>query len=277
VVKEKQRQRQENSSYIARAVIENNEKFKIINELYQKQKQLLLQKDELMTKILNIYHLGFKNFSRRKIVLGTIKGRSYYASPKGIVRPLSQRQIRAHQTEDFIKSFHSRVISNNIQQEIIDIGQNKKNLRKNMNFAQRKIFNKFFKNYQLAKEEPRVVLKFKKPIQIIELTAGFSRPYIMKAVDSVSLLNNGINRNAEFDFNFSLNGAVVITIRFSRLYLANGINEKIFIEQTFSYLKVLLQKEIINRQKEIKRLNIFYSKVKKDFGDYIILEKIEKE
>lgn len=277
VVKEKQKQRQKNSSFIARAVIENNEKFKIIDQLYQKQKNLLITRDSLMSKILHIYNLGFKNFSRRKIILGNIKGKTYYASPKGIVRPLSPRQVRYSQTEDLVKSFVSRATSSDLYKEIVDIGYNKNNLRKNMTFQQRKIFNKFFKNYRLAKEEPRVILKLKKPVQIIELTAGFSKPYIIRAIDSVSLLNNGINRNADFDFNFSLNGAVVISIRFNRLYMATGINEKIFIEQTFCYLKTLLKKEIINRQKEIKRLNIFYSKVKRDFGDYILLDKIEKE
>lgn len=277
VVKEKQRQRQKNSSFIARAVIENNEKFKIVDNLYQKYKELNKDKDNAMSKILKIYALGFKNFSRRKVLLGTIKGRSYYASPKGIVRPVSQRQRRNNITEDFSKSFYSRVNASNIYDEIVSIGSNKNSLKNTMSFNQKKIFHKFFKHYRLAKEEPRFVLKMRKPLQIIELTAGFSKPYVIRPFDAVALFGNGINKNADYDFNFYLNGAVVNSIRFSRLYHSNGIHEKIFIEQSFIYLKALLQKEINNKQKEIKRLNLFYSKIKKEFTDYILLEAIEGE
>jgi hypothetical protein len=273
VVKEKQRQRQKNSSFIARAIIENNEKFKIIDKLYQKHKELVKEKDLAMANVLKIYNLSFKNFSRRKILLGSIRGKSYYASFKGIVRPVSPRQTRYNQTEDLIRSFSLRAPITNVYQEIVEIGNNRELLKKHMNNSQRKIFGKFFKYSKYAKEEPKLILKMKNPVKVIELTAGFATPYSFKAFDSVSLLNTG----REFDFNFALNGAVVTSVRFSRLYLASGINEKIFIEQTFCYLKTLLKKENANREKEIKRLKIFYTKIKKEFADYIMLKAIEGE
>jgi hypothetical protein len=274
VVKEKQRQRQKNSSFIARAIIENNEKFKIMNELYQKHKELVKEKDLAMAKILKIYNLGFKNLSKRKILLGSIRGRSYFASPRGIVRPTSPRQTRYNQTEDLAKSFSVRAPITNIYQEIIDIGNNGELLKKHMNNSQKRVFSKFFKYSKYAKEEPKLILKMKNPVKVIELTAGFATPYSFKTFDSVSLLSTGLK---EFDFNFTLNGAVILSVRFSRLYLASGINEKIFIEQTFCYLKTLLKKENANREKEIKRLNTFYAKVKKEFADYIMLKAIEGE
>lgn len=275
VVKEKQRQRQKNSSFIARAIIENNEKFKIIDELYQKHKELSKGKDIIMSKIFKIYGLSFKNFSKRKILLGSIKGKSYYGTRRGIVRPISARQSRANQTEDIIRSFASRINITNIYQEIVDIGLNKVSFRKHMNVTQKKIFNGFFKYSKYVREEPKVILKMKNPVKMIELIAGFSKPYTFKVFDTISLMNNGIKRNEEFDFNFIKDGQIVSTIRFSRLYIASGLNEKIFIEQTFCYLKTLLKKEIVNRQKEINRLNLFYSKIKMEFADYILLEKIE--
>jgi hypothetical protein len=277
VVIEKQRQRQKNSSFIARAVIENNEKFQIIDSLYQEHKELIKQKDVAMTKILKIYNLSFKNFSKKKkIILGHLNGKYYYASPKGIVRPISPRQQRLKQTEDITKSFFSRLPSVNIYKEITEIGLNKEILKTNMNPLQKKIFNGFFKHYKYLKEEPRVVLKIKNPAKVIELTPGFAKPYSFKVFDTISLINNKIGKNEEFDFNFTKDNQLVSTIRFSRLYLASGINEKIFIEQTFCYIKTLLKKEIINRQKEIRRLNIFYMKIKKEFANYILLEKIEE-
>jgi hypothetical protein len=128
-----------------------------------------------------------------------------------------------------------------------------------------------------------VNLVLKKPAQIIELAAGFVNPYSFKVFNMVSLTSNSygssygnISRNGEeFDFNFILDGQLVSTIRFSRMYLSSGITEKIFLEQTFSYIKTLLKKEIKNRRKEIKRLETCHSKIRENFKDYILLEKIE--
>lgn len=280
MVKEKQKQRQKNSSFIARAIIENSEKFRIIEKLYQKHKELIREKEVIMTNILKIYNLGFKNFSQTKILLGTIGDRTYYATLKGIVRPISNRQMKNNLSEDFIKSLETRTSMSitGIYKEFFDIGKNKEMLIKSMNYNQRKIFNGFFKYYRYAKQEPKVILKTKMPITVIESIPGFIQPYTYKTFDSLSLIDNTNEYNIKkFDFCFSMNETMVLSIRFDKLYLTNALNEKIFIEQTFCYLKTLLSKEIANRQKEIRRLNAFYTKIKHEFRNHILLEKIEEE
>lgn len=277
MVEEKQKIRQKNSSFIARTIIENNGKFKIISELYQKHKDLAKEKDVIMTKILKIYSLGFKNFSKKKMLLGNIKGKPYYASSKGIVRPVSPRQERNNQTEDIVKTFLFNFNKNRSYQEIADIWNNKEILRKPMNLHQKKIFNGFFKHYRYAKEEPKVIFKTKNPIKVIELTPGFTKPYSYKIFNAISLIEVKLGSDNEYEFNFTMNGQIISTIRFNRLYLSNGITEKILMEQTFCCIKSLFKREIANRQKEVKRLNNFHLKVKERFKDYILLNKIEEE
>lgn len=266
------------SSYIARAVVDNNEKFKIIAQLYQKHKDLVSKKDEFMLKIMGIYRLGFKNFSKGKKLLANLQinamdTRSYYATPRGITRNLTQRGY----PEDLVRNLIAQRVDNDLKYELIMIRKNAKLFKKNLNEQQRKIFNGFFEKVNLLCDEQGILLKLNKPIKIIDINAGFDKPYYIRVIDELCLKSNKIKRHEEFDFNLFYKGKLIVTLRFSKLYLSSGINEKIYIEQIFNPLRVLLKKEISNRQKEIKRLNLFYSHIKNKFANYILLETIERD
>jgi len=277
MTKEKKLKRQKNSSFIARATIKNNEKFEIIHELYQKHKILIKEKHEILHDILSILNLGFTNISRKKVFLGHIEGRPYYISTNGLSRSLYPSQIRKNFTETFLKSFTLNTSAGVIMKEIVDIGNNKHIFINKMNKRQKRVFNKFFKYSNLAKEESKVILKTKSPIKIIELIGGFPKPYTCVVFNNISLTDYHMGSSKDYDFEFNMNKDNVILLRFSRLYLSNGINEKIFIEQTFNYMKKLLLKEIKNREKELKRLKMFNSKIHNEFRDYLLLSKIEGE
>ena len=275
MTKQKKSKRQKNSSFIARATIENNEKFEIIHELYQKHKNMITEKHAIMRDILSILNLGFINLSRKKIFLGHIEGRPYYISTNGLSRSFYPNQIRNNFTETFLKSITLNTSISVILKEIVDIGNNKDIFLKKMNKRQKRIFKKFFKYSNLAKEEPKIILKTKSPVKIIELIGGFSKPYTYKVFNNISLTDYHIGSSKDYDFEFNMNKDNVILLRFSRLYLSSGINEKIFIEQTFNYMKTLLLKEINNREKELRRLKMFNSKIRNEFRDYLLLQKIE--
>lgn len=258
-----------NSSFIARAIIENNKKFKIIDILYEEHKENCLKKQVIMDKIINIYEIGFKNFSRTKKLIGNLEGNPYYISRKGIMKHNRHRIV-----ENLFKG--DGYDTSELNDELVKIGKNSTHLKQHLKKGQKKIFSKFFKNYILLRNEKFILLKFPKPIKIYEISTGFSEPFFMKEMDSIMINPNG-GRYGDFDFLFLKDGKIVIEIRFSRLRTSSGINEKIFIEQTFSYLRTLIKKEIKNREKEIKRLESFYSKAKTEFRDFLMLEVIEKD
>lgn len=251
-----------NTQNIARAIIENNKKFKVIDELYRKHKDSFLKKEDIMSKIMNVYKLGFKGISKKKKPVGIINGIPYHISKNGIGRPSKYKG-----TADLYKAF---IFKEQISEELFNIGQNLGYLKKSMNKHQRKIFTDFFKDYKLLRDEPLVLLKWNKVLRLLEINSGFSQPYNFRKIDSISFSSAGAG---DFDFNFFKEGKIILNIRFSRLYLASGLNEKIYIEQTFSYITTLLKKEIKNREKEIKRLNTFYSRIKEKFRDFIMLGK----
>lgn len=270
---EKQKRKLKNSSFIARAIIENNEKFKIISNLYQEHKELYKYKEEIMLKIMGVYNLGFKNFSRRKKPIGTLNHIPYYISSKGIVRPIFKNRL----TEDLIKTLlHKENSMIDLNDEIVNIGKNSSMFKQKMNKHQKEIFNGFFKDYKLLRNEPKILLQFKRPLKIYEINSGFDESYLYKEIDAMTIESNKNKINPEFDFNFFKEKKIILTIRFNRLYQISGVNEKIYIEQTFNHLRTLLHKEIANRQKEIKRLMLFYQKIRKNYSNYLMLEVIEK-
>lgn len=267
VDKQKSKRKVGGGSSIARAIIENNKKFRVIDELYQKHKKAYQKKLELMTKIMEIYQIGFKRLSKTKKSIGSINGITYYISTKGIIKP-NHRGIH----EDLIKSFS---YDKNLNEELVKIGKNLNIFKQHLNKNQKRVFTNFFRYFILLRNERLILLKCQK--SIIEINTGFTEsPYTLKDIDAITLNPSG-GLSGDFDFIFLKNGKMIINIRFSRLYMASGLNEKIFIEQTSSYIKTLLKKEIINREKEIKRLESFYLKVKENFRDYLMLEVIEKD
>ena len=163
MVVEKQKLKLKNSSFIARAIIENNEKFKIISELYQKHRELYQIKDELMLKIMRVYGLGFKNFSKRKKSVGILNHIPYYISPKGIVRPLYKKSL----TEDLVKTLlHKETSTTDLNEEIVSIGKNASMFKQKMNKQQKNTFSGFFRSSELLRNEPKILLQFKKPLKI---------------------------------------------------------------------------------------------------------------
>jgi hypothetical protein len=276
----KQRQRHKNSSFITRAIIENNNKFLFISKMYNDYKKSCVEKKILMMEIMKIYSMVFKRFSAKKILLGTIDGLVYFATPKGLARAYTYSHIKRKVTEDLAKNYKTNI---KIYQEIVNIGKNRNALIQNMNKTQRKIFNGFFKYHKYLKEEPKVILKIK-PSEIIEilplssLLPSASIPiYKMKQFNEVYLAINRYGHEEDFDIIYSLNNQIIENVKFNRLYFSNGVNEKIIIEQTFCQLKSLFKKETTNRKKEIRRLNAMKNKIKKQFADYILLNIIEKD
>jgi len=264
-----------NSEKIANAFLENNDKFILTSELYKKHRYLSAEKYKVIGEIIKIYFLAFKGLSSRRKSVATINGRLYSVSRRGVVRRVGKY---GSNYDDISISLPDM----DINQELVIVGENSKFFKKVLKKEKKDIFEGFFKNYPLLRNEDRTIIKFE-PKQVIEVKGGFYKddPLQKIEIDAITLEKNGRVRTAtgeqEYDINFYNKNQIILTITFSKMYYTSGVVEKIYIEQMFTYIRELFEREIKNREKEIKRLKLFHSKIKTKFGDYLMLEVIEKD
>ena len=262
-----------NSEKIANAFLENNGKFILTSELYKKQRYLAGEKHKIIVDIIKIYFLAFKGLSSRRKSVATINGRLYSVSRRGVVRKVGKYGSN-------YDDITFKLPDIDINQELMTIGENAKSFKKVLKKEKKDIFEGFFKNYPLLRNEDKIIIKFE-PKQVIEVKGGFYKddPLQKIEIDEIALEKNGRARmgEEEYDLNFYNKKQIIITINFSKMFYTSGVVEKIYIEQMFTYIRELFEREIKNREKEIKRLRLFHSKIKTKFGDYLMLEVIEKD
>lgn len=263
-----------NSEKIANAFLENNDKFLNISNIYKKHKTLCSDKDKVMKDIIKLYFLVFKGLSSRRKSVTTLKNRSYSISRKGIVRKIGKY---GSNYDDIL----NRLPDMELNQELVLIGENAKEFKKVLkNPRKKEIFNKFFNDYTLLRNEEKIIMEIKLSKQIVDIKSGFyENPFQKFQIDTITLDKSGRTTRGEEEYEVNMwnRKQMVITIAFSKMYYTSGVVEKIYIEQLFTYIKELIEKEIKSREKEIKRLKLFYSKIKTRFGDYLMLEVIEKD
>jgi len=247
----------------------NNPNFLEIDKLRKEYEELHKSRFQALIKIKKLYEMVFKGMSHKRVHVEFFKGYRIYASRVGILYSRGDAvssNIYSIVNEPFFIEYlyHTGLEDCRAFRGLIK----QKELSK---------LKKFLKDYKLLKEEPKVMLELDTPIQLKKPVIGFKlNPFEVANVYKITL-ESAENKHLGLMMFDNVN-RLIDKIDFNLIdFSMSGLKDKIYIEQTFKYIKQIFEKEIRNEKKEINGLNAFYEKIKANFSDYLLLEAIERE
>jgi hypothetical protein len=251
---------------IISALEQNYEKFDTIERLQKTYMSKLEEKEDVLNELKKRCSI-LKDLNTRKVLIGNIKGWSYSFSPSGISKvykniPTIRELGFKNHNEDF-----------DINEELYEISKIPRVKRYINKIEAKRKFDKFFKYNKLLKNEPRVKIEFKKEVELKNII--FANNYDISCTLNLKIkkvMMKIYNGRIQIIF-LKENGIIADTLTISSI--SDSWKEKIYIEQMYNNIKVVIERELKNRIKETENLKLFIQMLKEELPEYFMLEVIE--
>ena len=245
-----------NSDKIIRVVKQNNEKFKVLENLGKK--CIGLERDYIieMDRIKNVFEIIMRNLSFIKKEVGVIGEYAYFVSSGGVGR---KHNAWGHNADNITKE---NIYDTDFRKELLIIKKNIKLFSKHLTKKKFKTFTDFFEKVNLLKIPPQIKIKCDIEVELED-----------KIKLNIETMKLSLKHNLRVILNQDTRGAIQI--------LNASLEDKVVLEQICSQIKVLIEKTIKQKTNEINKIKKYLSDLDLKFADYIksveMLKELNKE